>query len=243
MDLQFHVLANDPTFFGLYGVTSYLSAYSDEETIRWVGKLYRHYCIEGKTDRLTDTYRLPHLQNPDFEDGLNSWAASPAAEGSITTGSLPGLSWLEGRYPMTTQGNSYLLMKRSDKAPNRVTQTLKALQPGKLYSLKMISSDYGELTAGKSSQQTYALSLDLSDVELAPDKCFQFPFPSCYAHSHGPFNRDNRAWFNLHNLVFRAQGTEAKLTISDWAKTDQAGGPAGQELLMNFVEVQPYYAD
>jgi hypothetical protein len=85
--------------------------------------------------------------------------------------------------------------------------------------------------------------LDLADVDIVPDKCFQFPFPSCYAHAHGPFNVDNRYWMNLFNVVFRARGNEARLTISDWAAPDSPGGPPGQELMLNFVEVQPYLED
>ena len=40
----------------------------DEEILRWGVKLLRHYCIEGKTERLTnDPYRLSHITNADFE--------------------------------------------------------------------------------------------------------------------------------------------------------------------------------
>jgi len=44
-------------------------------------------------------------------------------------------------------------------------------------------------------------------------------------------------------LVFRALGTTAKLTISDWIDATDPGGPIGQEILYNFVEVQPYIED
>ncbi len=45
---------------------------------------------------------------------------------------------------------------------------------------------------------------------------------------------------NLHQVVFRARGKQAMLTLSDWGKPGAPAGPAGQELLCNFVEVQPY---
>jgi hypothetical protein len=240
-DMQMHALANDPTTFGLYGVASYLSAYSDEETIRWTSRLYRHYCIEGRTERLTNYYRLPHLANPDFEEGLKGWSAKSAEPGTIATGAMSGLSWLEGRYPPTTQGDTYALLRRSDRGPNQLSQMLKALEPGKLYSLKLISADYDDLQAGRSIRKTHALRVDLGDVETIADRTFQFPYPSCYDHVQGSFNRQNQAFLNLFNIVFRAKGRETQLTISDWLGADRPGGPTGQQLLLNFVEVQPYY--
>ena len=41
--------------------------------------------------------------------------------------------------------------------------------------------------------------------------------------------------------LFRATQPTAKLTISDWSTPNDPGGPVGQELLYNFVEVQPYF--
>ncbi len=42
--------------------------------MRFVGKLYRHYGIEGKTAMLTrDPLFLTHIQNADFENGLEGW--------------------------------------------------------------------------------------------------------------------------------------------------------------------------
>ncbi len=35
----------------------------------------------------------------------------------------------------------------------------------------------------------------------------------------------------------------ATLTVSDWATDTQPGGPLGQELIYNFIEVQPYLED
>lgn len=243
MDLQMNAVANDPTTFGLYGVTTYLSAYSDEETIRYTARLYRHYCIEGRTDRLTENYRLPHLANPDFEDGLTGWNAQPAEAEAIGTGTLPGLSFLEGRYPMTTQGNTYAVLKRSAAGPNRLTQTAQKLEPGKLYSLKLLAADLGDLQAGKSDRKVLGLKVDLSAVEVIPEKTFQYPFPSCYSHVHGPFNAQNPAYFNLYNIVFRARSRQTVLTITDWASDKDPGGPVGQQILCNFAELQPYYGE
>ena len=33
------------------------------------------------------------------------------------------------------------------------------------------------------------------------------------------------------------------LTVSDWMSNDVPGGPIGQELMYNFVKVQPYFPE
>jgi hypothetical protein len=40
--------------------------------------------------------------------------------------------------------------------------------------------------------------------------------------------------------VFRAKSGAAKLTITDWASDGEPGGPIGQEIALNFVEIQPH---
>jgi hypothetical protein len=110
MDAQFHHLANDPAFDGLYGLMEYTCGYTDEETVRWAARLYRHYGIEGQTEMLSPQlgfrYRLGHLNNPDFEEGTKGWAIQAAEAGSMETGTMEGWSWLQGRYPRTTQGDT-----------------------------------------------------------------------------------------------------------------------------------------
>lgn len=237
LDMQLNLLANDPACFGLYGVMTYLSSYTDEETVRWMGRLFRHYCIEGKTEPLSrDPFVLPHLRNGDFEDGTRGWNVEGAGADSVAAKKKSGFSWLQGRYPKTSQGDTVLWMKRSGRHPNLVSQTVKDLQPGRLYSLRMYSGDYRDLSA----KSEHAVSIELGGVELIEDKCFRHVFANCYSHRHGPFDRENRAWMNYHWLIFRAKSKEAVLKISDWSSPDKPGGPVGQELMMNFIQIQPY---
>ncbi len=239
LDMQFNLLANDPACFGLYGVMSYLSSYADEETVRWMGKLFRHYCIEGRSTPLTaDPYALSHIQNPDFEQGLLGWSVSPAEGGGIEARTMEGFSWLQGRYPRTSQGNTVLWMKRSATRPNTVSQTVRGLQPGRLYSARMFSADYRDLSV----KQKHALTLRVTNAEVQTGISFQHVFANCYSHHEGRFDATTRAWMNYHWVVFRAKGPEAQLAISDWSGETEAGGPAEQELAVNFVEVQPYDA-
>lgn len=236
MDMQFNLLANDPAFKGLFGLEEYLSSYADEEYLRWAAKLYRHYCIDGNTNRLTnDPYELEHIQNPDFESGLNGWTVAAAEQGSVDTKVKNGLGWLEGRWPQDPQGDTFLWMRRSAARPNVVTQQVKGLTPGRVYSLKMYAGDFLELT----KQQKLAISVKLDGVDLIPEKCFQTTFKNCYDHHIDEYgNKDT--YFNFFRRVFRARGETAQLTVSDWLSDANPGGPAGQELLCNFVEIEPY---
>lgn len=247
LDMQFQHVATDPAFAGIYGLMGWTSGYADEETLRWAARLYRHYGIEGKTEMLSKRYgfkyQLDHIQNPDFEEGVEGWKVEMAEEGSVDTKSFKGYNWLQGRYARIKQSDTFLWMKRSANKPNVISQEIKNLQPGKLYSLKMVTADYGDLVKGKSVEQKHAVSIRLDGVELVPEKCFQYVIANNYAQTLGPFNKDNPFWMNYHFLVFRAKGKTAKLTVSDWASATEPGGPIGQELMFNFVEVQPYLED
>jgi hypothetical protein len=44
-------------------------------------------------------------------------------------------------------------------------------------------------------------------------------------------------------VLGRRPDDQAGLQISNWSSASEPGGPAGQELMMNFVEVQPYDPD
>lgn len=237
MDMQMHLLATDPVFWGLFGVMQYSSSYADEESLRWAHRLFRHYCIEGRRDPFTaDPYALPHLTNPDFAQGLDGWRVDAAGAQTVASAEMEGFSWLQGRYPQTPQGDQFCRMIRSANAPNRVRQTIRALTPGRLYSLKVISADLGALDVA----QEHTLSVSIQGVERIEPLSFQFVYPSCYSHEWGEYNRNHPAHFTLHRVVFRAVAPEAELTLSDWASESDPGGPEGQELAFNFVEVQPY---
>ena len=244
-DMQYNLVANAPSLQGLYGVQCYHSAYADEEVQRWTAKLFRHYCIEGRRDMLSaDPYLLPHVQNGDFDDGTTSWDLTPAEESSMSVKSAKKYSWLQGRYPHTEQGETFLWTRRSAKAPNIFSQPIKALKPGKLYSLKMFTADYQELVQQKSVKAEHHIRIQIDRAELIDDKCFHELYPSGMAgHGYETFNRDNNLWITYHRLVFRATDAVGKLTISDWSSEDKPGGLTGQELMHNYVQVQPYLED
>ncbi len=240
LDMQFHMLATDPAFKGLYGLMEYMAAYADEESLQYAHRLIRHYCIEGRIDRMNaDPYLLPHLSNPDFAQGLDGWTVQAADRGGIAAGKMDKFSWLQGRYPETKEGDTYCGMRRSAKAPNRLTQTIRALEPDRVYSVKLISANLDALD----TKEPTSLSVAVEGAEIVPGMDFQCVYPSCYSHEAGSYTRDHPAHFSFHRLVFKATAQEATLTIQDWKDANTPGGPAGQTTAFNFVEVQPCHLD
>jgi hypothetical protein len=259
LDMQMQTLAADPVFFGLYGVQPYRSNYVEPETLYWMGMLLRHYGIEGRTDLLSkDPYAPKHILNADFDEGTASWQLQPAEPETITAGTCKGYGRLEGRYGGTwSEGDKFLLTRRSAKGPNVFRQEIRNLTPGRLYSLKMFTGDHQALVQGKSARGPrsnklergglHAVSLQIENVEVlpGPEHSFQQPFRGAWGRVPPPFNDKDKAayWPNFHWRVFRAKAAAAELRISDWASDKAPGGPLGQELMYNFIEVQPYVGD
>lgn len=230
MDRQMYLLANDPAYRGLYGVMWYKSCYADEETARWSSRLFRHYCIEGKTNLLSDqlgfTYRLQHLKNPDFDEGLSDWQISPAEKGSISAGRMDGMVALQGRMVKPAMGDHFLITRRSALHPNEFSQVIKGLRPGKLYSMKMYTIDRRDALNPQPNKRNTPLSIRIDNAEILGE------------HSFDEIVRN----FNYHWRVFRTKGSHARLTVSDWPTPTAPGGESGQEILYNFIEIQPYFS-
>jgi hypothetical protein len=240
MDRQMNIVANDPVLVGVAGLNWWTSAQADEDSVRFVGKLYRHYAIEGKTEMLTrDPLFLTHLRNPDFEDGMEGWTVRAAEEGSVATRSFPRYGRIEGRYPRDREpiGDKFLWMRRSAKGPNTFSQTVKDLQPGRLYSLKIFTCDYKDLINPRKKElheaDKFMGSVVLEGVEVDAKRSFR----ETYASNPEP---KIPVWITYHWKVFKALGPTAKLIVSDWPAEKDPAAAFGQEQTFNFVEVQPY---
>ncbi|NUM54575.1 MAG: hypothetical protein HUU46_13090 [Candidatus Hydrogenedentes bacterium] len=233
LDMQFHALANDPRFFGLRGVMPYMSNYADEEYVRYAQQLIRHYCIEGKRGRMNDDpYVLTHVTNPDFALGLKGWTVDASEEGSTTTDAMDGFSFLQGRYPRYKEGDTFCRMRRGQSLPNRVSQTVLHLTPGRLYSLKMFSANIEHLNENSASE----LDVSIANAEVINRYSFDYVFASNYAHEVPPYNRDHPAYMTYHRRVFRATSGSAVVLLSD------QDAPPGHVTAVNFVQVQPFHA-
>ena len=239
MDMQYRLLATHPVFAGLGGLSQWASSYADEETIRWSGRLYRHYCIEGNTEPLTDDpYVLSHIRNPDFEEGATGWTIEAAETGSAEVRTRPGFGYLQAR--SRAVGNRFVWMRRTASGPNVFSQPIRNLEPGRLYSMKMVTADHKNLMNGVSEKKPDVVRIELEGVDVDDARSFQYSFPQHYGRVEGPFKRGNLFWMNYHWRVFRAKGTTGTLRVLDWAEDGAPGGPVGQELICNFIELQPY---
>jgi hypothetical protein len=246
MDRQMKLVANHPLLADIAGLEWWTSALADEETVRFVGRLYRHYAIEGRTDRLTrDPLFTHHLRNADFADGLAGWTVRQAEEGTVQARRFPRYGRIEGRFmglwrPPDPEhiGDTFLWMKRSAKGPNTFTQTIKDVQPGRLYSMKMFSCDYQDLVKPKAKAHDEATGF-IGKVELeGVDVDAKRSFTEMYASSPEP---RIPVWITYHWKVFRAKAATARIIVSDWPKAKGATGPVGQEQVFNFLEIQPYH--
>jgi len=231
MDLQFRILATDPALWGQAGVMEWTANYADEEVLRWLGRLHRHYCIEGnRTPLSADPYVLPHLTNPDFDRGTQGWTLNPARQGAIEVRHTKGFGKLQGRYGIEAAGNHYLCMKQSPEGPNEVRQEVKHLVPGRMYSLKLIAAD---LTSREGAPP---LSISIQGGALQQEGCFESRYEAsgAFARVDGhPF----RPIFTYFRFVFQASAPIAELVIAD---RPAAHGEEGHVIALNFVELQPY---
>ena len=251
MDMQMQYIATHKLFDGLFGVHWWFSGYSNEDLVRWESALYRHYCIEGQTKLLSEklgwTYMLNHIKNPDFFYGLIDWTAAPAAPNSMKAcyleryAQIENRYWMKGVYPDDPAGNTYLWTERKANAPNTVSQEIKHLVPGRVYTVQMITSDYQDIIHGRSEKKQHAVSLRIDGAETIPGGSYAaVPVSSPNSHDQLPF-KNGPAWFNHHQVMFRATSPTAKLIVSDWASPDAPGGPVGQQFMINYLQLQPYF--
>ena len=237
MDTQFRVLATDPAFFGLLGVFQWAAHYTDDDVLRYAQRLYRHYCIEGeRTPYAEYPYALNHIQNPDFADGLDHWRIEPAEPDTITAGERRGLGKIQGRWTSVGVGDACAIVRRAASGPNRISQTVRHLEAGTLYSMKFIAADLDNLGLEKE----VGLWPVLDGADPAPDRSFRCVMPSSYALEFDGFNRQNRAYTTYCQVAFRPRGETVELSFSDW-KDGKPSGPVGQRIGFNFVEIQPFF--
>lgn len=185
-------------------------------------------------------YNPGHIRNADFDQGTEAWTVSPAEPDTMTVEQFAGLGWMQGRYPRGSEGDNFLVTKRSAEKPNVFSQTIMNLRRGRLYSVKMFTADYDDLLAGKSAEKKLTVSVEIDGADLVQDKSVQHVFKHYPGHFTPPFTRKNRFVMNFHRYVFRAKAKTAVLRISDWADEQKPGGLVGQRIAYNFIEIQAY---
>ena len=71
--------------------------------VRWTSALYRHYCIEGRTELLSAKYgytlMTEYLKNADFAAEAAQWDVQPADAGSVQFKKIGDLPFKRGYLP------------------------------------------------------------------------------------------------------------------------------------------------
>ena len=120
---------------------------------------------------------------------------------------------------------------RSGKAPNVVSQEITGLEPGRVYSLTVYVADYSDV----GRFQVVPVSIKLGGVERLTE---QDEDRATYTDF---YEGARRACWNYHLRVFRAKGTEATLTLSDWGLVGAPGGELGHDIIWDHIKLQPHY--
>lgn len=251
---QVAMLATDPAFEGLKGMGIWVVRYMDDDVLNWYVRLIRHYFIDGKTERLSaESLMLPYLVNPGFEQGEVAWTFSRAEPDSMVVegeGIIPFVK--RAGYSSVPEKAKVLYTRRSAKAPNRFSQKVAGLTPGRLYHLKAYAIDLQDplkdAPIAGSLSVTGAKMLEEGGIDkpvLAPAMSTRQP-----TRSAAPQKVDEEAvdiavkgdiFTNIHHFkrLFIPDAGEVTITISDWVGDDTPGGPAGQELAWDFIELAP----
>ena len=103
--------------------------------------------------------------------------------------------------------------------------------------MKMFSCDYNDLMNQKTKKveeaNKFMGTVEIEGVDVDGKKSFTEMYPS------GPEPKIP-VWITYHWKVFRARGTTAQLTVSDWSKENEPGVSVGLEQTFNFLEIRPY---
>ncbi|MFW6438169.1 MAG: hypothetical protein ACOCZ7_04060 [Armatimonadota bacterium] len=214
LDMQMHALAAGDSATDLRGVGFWSAHYGSPEAIRWYGALFRHYCIEGSTERLTnDPYLLDHLTNPGFEAGLEGWETEGSVE-PFAVADLPERGGT-GRYSGVPEGETVIRTVRAEGgAANSFGQPIRNLEPGRAYSVKLYCTDR------EYSDRLIPADVSIEGGEVLPE----------YTWDH-VWRIKNTRW-TMHRRVFRATAEEGGVTISD---------AAPGEVYWDFVQVEPFF--
>jgi hypothetical protein len=244
MEMQFEHYATRPEFFGVGGMGAWSSYNCNSgEYVRWVAELGRHYGLEGNTQRLsTDPYESVQISNPDFIDGSNHWTLRPAKKKSMLVKSHKGYGAMQERVVYRAWMDTHFLWtKRSAEKPNVFSQEIGNLEAGRLYSVRVWIADYTELMAAELNGKKRAVNLSVDGGEVWDDWYRTKSFTAQSEKSNFFIQQTMLRLCHVQQLIFRATGPTATLSISDWKTKSEPGGPIGQELMFNNIDVHPYF--
>lgn len=248
MDRVFHRLATDPDFADVAGV-GFSTPACNEELFRWTLAERRHYALDGSTESLAERHGFPYfpetVTDGDFLKGLSCWQVEAAEEGAVTASRRAGFAQEVQRRNCAgpDEGNTYALLRRSAKGPNRLSQTIGNLVPGRLYALEFATSDYADvLNPGSIETPDLALCAEVVGGVFDDFLAIRPVYGNPRAKPGRPAQRPTATRVMDTRLVFRATAREARLVFSDWTNETTPGGAVGRTVTLNYISVNPYFA-
>ena len=233
LDMQFHLIANDPALEGLAMAGNWGSSYSDNEMVRWTGRLFRHYLVEGNTERLATkygfTYNVNFVQNADFEKGLDGWEVS----GTVKPGHTPTYGRvMQKRWSAPNGiGDYYAVLERGDK-PNVISQQMKGIKKGKYYKLQYITCDAEDVMMQRNGKPgELSIDCEIDGAEFIPEETVKY-------RAEGPFRKNDKRNIGKVNLdcrVFKALKDDPVISF-----TDKNVKP-GRKTALNYIYITPFF--
>ena len=238
LDMQFNILANEPSLKDLGVVGFWGCRYAEDDLYRWSFALLRHYVIEGKRGMLSDKYGFRyapgHIVNGDFMNGLDGWKAIPAATDSIKQSRL-------GKFGDTDQvrytcranvGDNFCQFTAVEGKPNVLSQTAKNLVPGKQYTFLCSIGCLDDIENKVINNRRLGLDVTLDGATAQP--C-SFVWVDKRDKAYG--GRNDLPRLNLVRIIFTAEKSDITVTFSDGA------AKPGERLMLNFVQIKPYFPE
>ena len=238
--------ATRPEFAANSGIAAGASGAAEEELRRWHSRLFRYYAIEGGTENLADVYGFRwapgFVKNCDFAEGLEGWTATPAAGGEVRHVRRDKYGTrVQGRkkVPVGT-GDDVAEFVTSEKGPNRLSQKITGLEPGRYYALMFCAPNAANLDKAMESQPPLAFSARLEGAEEIAGLRFRH-IGTTRRKPKGSGPKEN-VYLAIYRYVFRAKAAEATLTFEDRAEDGSALAADGRQAL-NYIIFRPYYVE
>lgn len=245
-----HMLATDPRYEGIGGIGATGFPAGDEELVRWISRVIRHYAVEGHVDRLSERYGLGYHSNPlrncDFNEGLDGWVVSAAEPGSVAAMEIPGYgrthqwrqypAWLPK--PKGGNGDRVARLTASAHAQNVLSQTVRGLEKGRPYMLTFITASHGDNTGNLEAitNFTFGVSFDGAKEEK------EFAYRRFSSRAIRGSRSSEVKGVCTHRHVFTPEKDEVTVSLSDWPPS--GGGTRvlpGHGRIVNYVNIRPYY--
>ncbi|NLO05087.1 MAG: hypothetical protein GX131_04575 [candidate division WS1 bacterium] len=217
LDMQMHAMAAGDSAPDLRGIGFWSAHYGSPEALRWYGALFRHYCIEGNTERLTDDpYLLDHLANPGFEEGLEGWETAGSVE-AVAVADMPDRG-ARGRYAPVPQGAQVIRTVRAEgAAANSFTQAIRNLEPGRAYSVKLYCTD------PQYAERLIPAQITIEGGEMLPEYQWE---------NYWQVGGGGPQYWTMYRHVFRATAEQGRLTVAD-------AEPG--EVYWDFIQVERFF--